>query len=334
MRRSDPYNPRMTLLPSEPTSSRHEGRQTSRREMLRRSGLAAAAVMAGASLRGQAEPMNVLDVAYAGSIGFLMDGAVKKAAATSLKLELHGRGQGASALAQLIASGSVQPDVFIPITASPMQTVFQAGKAARAEPIARTEMVIAYSPKSRFAPRMDAAARGQEPWWKILEEPGFRFGRSDPAADPQGRNIIFVMMLAAKLYKQPDLARRVLGDTINPQQINMETGLQSRLQSGQIDAASAYRIQPGTFNLPYIPLPAEVNLSGEQVHERNAGVSLVAGGKTYVPEPLFYYAAVLNGARNPAGAKAFVQWLKGTEARTLFEQHQFESGLDAATLHA
>ena len=215
-----------------------------------------------------------------------------------------------------------------------MLAVFKAGKASLAEPIARTEMVIAYSPKSRFAPRLDAAARGNEPWWKVLEEPGFRFGRSDPAADPQGRNIIFTMMLAAKLYRQPDLVRRVLGETINPQQINMETGLQARLQSGAIDAASAYRIQPGPFKLPYIPLAAKVNLSGERVHEDNPEVSLSAGGKTYVPEPLLYYAAVLKEARNPAGATAFVQWLKGAEAQALFRQHSYDSPGSASALRA
>ena len=302
--------------------------------MLKRGGLVAASLGVGLPFRVFAQQPAVLDVAYAGSMGSLMEGSLKQAAAASLKLELHGRGQGASALGQLIAGGSVTPDVFMPITASPMLTVFHAGKASFAEPIARTEMVIAYSPKSRFAPRLDAAARGQEPWWKVLEEPGLRFGRSDPAADPQGRNIIFTMMLAAKLYRQPDLVKRVLGETINPQQINMETSMQARLESGQIDAASAYRIQPGAFRLPYIPLPAEINLSGEQVHADNPEVSLSAGGRTYVPEPLLYYAAVLNEAHNHSDAIAFVRWLKGAEAQALFRQQSYDPPGTASALRA
>ena len=302
--------------------------------MLKRAGMMAAAAGAGVPLRMQAEQLAVVDVAYAGSMGSLMEGPLKQAAAASLRLEVHGRGQGASALGQLIASGSITPDVFLPITASPVLTVLRAGKASLAEPIARTEMVIAYSPKSRFAPRLDAAARGQEPWWKVLEEPGFRFGRSDPAADPQGRNIIFTMMLAAKVYRQPDLVKRVLGEANNPEQINMETSLQTRLQSGQIDAAAAYKIQPGPFKLPYLALAAEVNLSGERVHEENPEVSLSAGGKTYVPEPLLYYAAVLKEARNASGATAFVRWLKGAEAQTLFRQHSYDPPGRALALRA
>ncbi len=232
-------------------------------------GYAACAIAGGAASRLLAQSMAVLEVAYAGSIGSVMEGPVRKAAARSLGLELHGKGQGANALAQLIAGGSITPDVFLPITSGPMKTVFQAGKASTAAPFARTEMVIAYSPQSRFAPGLDAASRGAEPWWRVLQEPGFRFGRSDPAADPQGRNTIFTMMLAERLYQQPGLAQRVLGDTLNRQQIHMEASLQSQLQSGAIDAASAYRIQPGSFHLPFINLPPEVNLGGDDVHAKH-----------------------------------------------------------------
>jgi molybdate/tungstate transport system substrate-binding protein len=209
-----------------------------------------------------------------------------------------------------------------------------AGKASIAQPIARTEMVIAYSPKSRFASRLDAAARNDGNWRQVLEEPGFRFGRSDPSADPQGRNIIFTMMLAAKLYHQPDLVEKVLGPMINPQQINMEASTQARLQSGELDAASAYKIQPGPFNLPYISLPRGINLSGESVHADHPDVSLTIGGKTYFPEPLIYYAAVLKDARNSKGATAFLEWFKSSEAQAVFRQYQYDPAGDASALHA
>ncbi len=324
----------MTIAAPQPFHDQPDVSRPPRREILLRASLVAGAMAFGVPLPISAQQLAVLDVAYAGSMGSLMEGPIRKAAAASLQLDMHGRGQGANALAQLLAGGSVIADVFLPISAGPMQTVFQAGMATLAEPIARTEMVIAYSPKSRFAARLNAAARGQEPWWKILEESGFRFQRSDPAADPQGRNIIFSMMLAAKLYKQPDLVEKVLGATINPRQINMETTLQARLQSGEVDASSAYRIQPGPFNLPYISLPAEINLSGEEVHAKNPDISLTLNGKTYIPEPLLYYAAVLKGGRNPTGAAAFVTWLKGAEAQALFRQYAYDSPAGATVLHA
>src|SRR5262249_55758546 len=130
-----------------------------RRELLVRGGcFALAAGVAGLLARSLAPELAVLDVAYAGSMGSLMEGPLKTAATQTLKLDLHGRAQGSSALAQLIVSGSIRPDVFIPITPAPMLTVLKAGKAETAQPVAHTEMVIAYSPKSRFAPKFEAAA--------------------------------------------------------------------------------------------------------------------------------------------------------------------------------
>ena len=90
----------------------------------------------------RAEQPATLDVAYAGSMGSMMEGPIKTAAAATLHLEMHGRAQGASALAQLIVGGSIRPDVFIPVTAGPALTVLRAGKADSAQPIAHTEMVI------------------------------------------------------------------------------------------------------------------------------------------------------------------------------------------------
>lgn len=306
-----------------------------RRELLVRGGyLTLAAAVAGLPARSSAEDLAVLDVAYAGSMGSMMEGLLKTSVARTLKLDVHGRAQGSSALAQLIVSGSIRPDVFLPVTPGPMMTVLRAGKADVARPVAHTEMVIAYSPKSRFAAKLEAAGKGKGNWWEILEDPGIRFGRTDPVGDPQGRNIIFTMMMAAKVYKQPDLVERILGPTINEKQIFTEPTIQARLQSGELDAASAYRIQPGPFNLPFINLPKEINLSGQNVHAEHPDISLTVGGKTYNPEPLIYYAAVLKDAPNPRGAAAFAEWLKGDEAQAIFRRFYYDPPGEASALHA
>jgi molybdate/tungstate transport system substrate-binding protein len=264
----------------------------------------------------------------------MMEGPIKSAAAHTLKIDFHGRAQGSSALAQLIVGGSIRSDVFIPVTPGPALTILRAGKADSAQPIAHTEMVIAYSPKSRFASRFDAAAKGKEDLWKILLEPGLRFGRTDPVTDPQGRNIIFTMMLAAKENKQTDLVEKILGPAINEKQIFTEPTVMARLQSGELDASSAYKIQPGPLNLLYVPLPAEINLSSQNVRAEHPDVTLSVGGKSYTPEPLIYYAAVLKDAPNAKGAAAFVDWLKGEEAQAIFRKYNYDPPGDASPLHA
>src|SRR5260370_32401961 len=194
----------------------YAGRSLNRRKFLVRGGwLALGSTIAGLPFNLLAEELAVIDVAYAGSMGSLMEGPVKSAVAQTLKIEMHGRAQGSNALAQLIVAGSIPSLFFLPVTPGPMLTVLRAGKAESATPIAHTEMVIAYSPKSRFAPKLEAANKGKGNWWEVLQEPGFRFGRTDPVGDPQVRNSIFTIMLAAKVYKQPDLVDKILGPTIN-----------------------------------------------------------------------------------------------------------------------
>lgn len=291
-----------------------------------------AAVLAGFAVRSAAAAFSVLDVAYAGSMGSMMEGAVKSSVARALHLELHGRALGANALANLIVGGSISPDVFISVTPSPMLTVLRAGKARSAEPVAHTEMVIAYSPKSRFAPQLDAASRAQAQWWKVLQEPGLRFGRTDPIADPQGRNIIFTMMLASKVYAESNLVEKILGPATNEKQIFSEPTVLARLQSGELDAASAYKIQPGPFNLPFITLPKAINLSSQNVRDQNPDLKLTLGQKTYYPEPLIFYAADLDDAPNPKGAADFVQWLKSSAAQSIFHRFQFDAPDGASAL--
>jgi molybdate/tungstate transport system substrate-binding protein len=313
---------------------KQDRKKLSRRELLvRGSWFTLGVAVAGLPRDLLGTDVTMLDVAYAGSMGSLMEGPIKSTVAQKLNLDMHGRAQGSSALAQLIVGGNIQTDIFIPITPGPMLTVLRAGKADTAQPIAHTEMVVAYNPRSRFAPKFEAAANGKGNWWEVLQEPGLRFGRTDPVTDPQGRNIIFTMMLAAKMYQQPDLVEKILGPTINEKQIFTEPAVQARLQSGELDAASAYKIQPGPFNLPYLTLPKEINLNGENVHVDHPDVSLPVGGKTYYPEPLIYYAAVLKDAPNAKGAAAFKEWLKGDEAQAIFRKYNYDPPGDASALH-
>ena len=302
--------------------------------MNRRALLAGAAAFTFAPAVGRAQALVPLDVAYAGSMGSMMEGPIKAGAAQTLGIAMHGRGQGSDALANLIAGGSITPDVFIPVTPGPMMTVLKGGKASLAVPVARTEMVIAYSPKSKYAQAFAGAGKpGAMPWWQILTQSDIRFGRTDPATDPQGRNIIFTLQLAQTYYKQPGLAAKILGDTVNAAQIFSEPTVEARLQSGELDAASAYKIQPGPFDLPYLTLPPEINLGNESMHALYAQTSLALGTKTYRPQSLVYYAAVLDGAAQKEKAAAFVAWL-GDGAQPIFKKFFYDPPAGAAALHA
>ncbi len=276
-----------------------------------------------------------LEVAYAGSMAPAMNGPLRAAVAQALGVELRGRAQGAFALAHLIAGGSLRPDVFVAVTARPMRIVLAAGKAERAQPFARTEMTLAYSPTSHFATALAAVGKpGATPWTEILKSPGLRFGRTDPRADPQGLNIIFVMRLAARYYHDPELSGRVLGPLVNPSQIFAEPEMMARLQAGQLDVSSAYRVQPQAFGLPFVTLAPAINLSDPRLADEYRTVSVTLEGRTFQPEPLIYYAALLKTARDPALAARFVKWLAGTQAREILARWHYQDAEGVEPLSA
>ncbi len=289
-----------------------------------------AALIAGS---GVTESTTPLQVAYAGSMGSLMDGGVRPAIAKALGAQLQGRAAGSTGLANLIVAGSIRPDVFISVTPEPMRIVLKAGKAQSALPIARTEMVIAYSPHTQYAADLaKAGASGAKPWWQILETPGFRFGRTDPNTDPQGLNVIFVMQLAERYYHQPGLANKILGPQINPQQIFQEPQVMARVQAGQLDASSAYKTQPAALGLPFLSLPPEINLGSASMEKEYQQASVTLNGKTHRPSPLVFYAAVLKDAPQPKLAARFVTWLRGPEARQILARYRYDDPGDAKPL--
>lgn len=266
----------------------------------------------------------VLRVAYAGSMGAVMDRALGPAFAKTSDVTFQGIGRGSYGLARLIAAKQLQADVFVAITPGPVKVVQDADLLDAAQPVASTQMVIAYSPKSRYAGDFRSAADGKTEWYSVLERQGVRFGRTDPATDPQGRNIVLAMQLAQRYYRQPGLAKKILGPPRNPQQIFSEPSLLSRLESGQVDASSGYLSAVISHHLPYITLPDQVNLSNPAMAADwydKAGFSLTqANGKTerIKVQPLVFYAGVLKDAGNPKTAEAFVKFLSSDAAQKIF----------------
>jgi len=201
----------------------------------------AGALLIGAGIfaTSAAEAADTFRVAYAGSMGVVMDRFIGPAFAKANDAQFQGIGQGAYGLARQLEGRLLQADVFVSIAPGPIDILKKAGMIGPAVPVASTQMVIAYSPKSKFMPEFEAAAQGKKPWYDVLQTTGLRFGRTDPATDPQGQNIIFTMLLAQNFYKLPGLANRILGGYQNPQQIFTEPSLLSRLEAGQIDASWA-----------------------------------------------------------------------------------------------
>lgn len=270
-------------------------------------------------------------VTYAGSMGKVMDQGLGPAFAKDEKGDYQGQGQGAYGMARLLASHKIEADVFVSINPGPMQILKDAGMIDDAVPVASTSMVIAYSPKGKYASQFDEATKKKDAsWLNLLAQKGVSFGRTDPYVDPKGQNIVFTLMLAEKYYKMPGIADKILGSLQNPEQTHQEGGLLARLESGQVDAAAGYESEVRSAHLPYVALPDEINLSNpamaKQWYDTVSFTIKDSQGKDQVlhTQPMVFYAAVLKNAPNGVaqGAK-FVKFLQSPEGQALFKQYGY-----------
>ncbi|HEY1843476.1 MAG TPA: extracellular solute-binding protein [Buttiauxella sp.] len=277
-----------------------------------------------------AQASSDIRVTYAGSMGKVMDKVLGPAFAKENNGGYQGQGQGAYGMARLLASKKITADVFVSITPGPMQILKDAGLIDDAIPVASTSMVVAWSPKGPFAQKFAAASGADASWLKVLATPGLKFGRTDPYNDPKGQNIVFTLMLAEKYYQQPGIAKQVMGEVQNPAQVNLEGGLLTRLESGQVDAAAGYESEVISAKLPYIALPDEINLSNpamqKQWYDTVSFVIKDGAGKDKVlhTQPLVYYAAVLKNAPNGVGqGKKFVNFMRSPQGQALFKANGY-----------
>lgn len=272
-----------------------------------------------------ARAAKVLRVAYAGSMGTVMDRALGPAFARAEHVRYQGTGQGSYALARLIAAGQLPADVFICITPGPLAVLQRAGLVRAVTPIASTHMVVIYSPASRYASAFRQAARGALPWYDVLRRPGVRFGRSDPRVDPQGANVLLTLQLAERYYHQPGLRKAIAGPPSNPGQIFAEASLISRLEAGQLDATIGYLSAARSRGLPVIALPAQINL-GDPAMDRDwyarAHLALSDGTEIHA-QPLVFYAALLTHAADPALGRRFIAFLASRKGQEILQAYGY-----------
>jgi molybdate/tungstate transport system substrate-binding protein len=270
-----------------------------------------------------------ITVAFAGSMGVVMDRGIGPAFTASSGTQVQGIGQAAMGLAHLLAGKSLTADVFVSVSAAPIEVVEKAGLATSATPVASTSIVLAYSPKSQYAAAFAAAT--DDDWTKILSTPGLRFGRTDPAVDPQGQYVLYALQLAETYYKLPGFAQKVAGAAENPADIFAEPSLLARLQDGEIDATLGYQSAVISQHLPFITLPAQINFSTPalKAYYKQASLTLTVKGvtKTTHPSALVFYATVLKNAPNPQEAAEFVKFLNGPAGQKILQQYGYGPGV-------
>jgi molybdate/tungstate transport system substrate-binding protein len=272
------------------------------------------------------------NVAYASSLQTLNTDTVGPAFTKATGYKYVGTGGAAGTLSSEIAANEL-PDA----------NVFQSVGSDNITPLepkfthwyvqyAGNQMVVAYNPNSKYASQFEAIANGTKPMkdlFTLLETPGLKLGRTDPNIDPQGRYFVEMLELAQMYYHLPsDTVEKIVGSPIassSSSQIFAESSLDATLESGQLDAASAYYTQAIELHLHYIKLPTAINLSSFALASQYAKATITttsSGQKTeHTGEPLVMDITII-GKATPA-AIAFVKYTLSAAGRAQYKTGGF-----------
>jgi len=250
-------------------------------------GLTAAGCGSSSSESTPTKPTGTASVAAASSLEYLHEKVIGPAFTQAEGYKYSGRYNASGDLESDIASGEITPNVFESVggdNITPLEPKFTKWYVQ----YAGTSMVVAYNPHSKYAGDFKAYADGSKPLgglFTLMQAPGFQLGRTDPNIDPQGRDFIYLLELAQSYYHLPsDTVAKILGTSdygsATSPQIYAESALDSVLQSGQLDASSAFITQAIELHLDYIPLPSAINLGDMALaaQYRKASVTVTSDG--------------------------------------------------------
>jgi ABC-type molybdate transport system substrate-binding protein len=249
-----------------------------------------------------------------------------------------GEARGAIQIANMIIDEQRTPDVFVAAGTVPiMKLMMNNGNnnpdAGSIQPphsllaqwlvkFASAEMVIAYSPNSHYHVDLDKAKRGEIPWYHVLSEPGFKFGRTDPELDPKGYYMIIAAKLSNLYYHDPTIEQKILGnDDRNPKQLFPEETLRTTLEIGQLDAIAAYKHEAVARSLPYITLPPQINLANPTYFDfyKRSSYTLQHTGQTIYGEPIYFAVTIPRTVKNSDGAISFVKFLLSADGQHILQ---------------
>jgi molybdate/tungstate transport system substrate-binding protein len=278
------------------------------------------AATSSASSTANAKPAGSVSLADASSLSYLNDHVIGPAFKAADGLGYTSQADSSGALETDIASGEIHPGVFESVggdNITPLEPKFTSWYIQ----YAGTSMVLAYNPKSKYASEFKAFADGSKPLsglFTLLQTPGLKLGRTDPNIDPQGRDFIFMLELAQKYYHLPsDTVAKILGTSdfgsASSSEIYAESSLDSTLESGQLDASSAFVTQAVELHLDYIPLPANINLGSAALasyYKANSAVT-ITGNVTKHGDPQVIDITAI-GTPTPADI-AFIKYTLSSE---------------------
>jgi molybdate/tungstate transport system substrate-binding protein len=181
------------------------------------------------------------------------------------------------------------------------------------------QITFAYTSHSKGASQLTPSN-----WFQVLSQPGVKIGRSNPAADPSGYQVLQMLQLAQGYYHDPTLSASVLKNSPDSSVAETETSLLAALQSGQIDYLAIYKSNALEDHLRYISLPAQINLSDQSMAANYRTVSVEAGSLgTLTAKPIIYGLTIPSNAPDAALGQKFISFVLGRQGQAIMAGNGF-----------
>ena len=281
-----------------------------------------------------------MNVAAASSLSYLSEKAISPSFTKAEGYKYTGTYNASGDLESDIASGEISPNVFESVGGDnimPLEPKFTKWYVQ----YAGNSMVLAYNPNSKYASQFKAYADGSKPLsglFTLLETPGLKLGRTDPNIDPQGRDFIYMLELAQSYYHLPsDTVSKILGTTDfgtpTSSQIFAESSLDATLQSGQLDASSAFLTQAIELHLDYIPLPSAINLGDVALATQyaKATITVTSNGQKTTKSGSPQWIDITIIGKPPPAAIAFVKYTLSPAGLALYKTGGFRLATPVVT---
>lgn len=238
-------------------------------------------------------------------------------------LEAEVQISGSQEAARKVSEYGLAADVVIVADYRVIDWILKPSHARWAVRFATNELVIAYSERSKYASEISG-----ENWPDILLRPGVKVARADENLAPVGYQTLFCWQLAAIRYrallKGRDLSATLLART-SDDLVRPDVNSLVPLVGTRADYAFLFRSVAHGHNLPYVRLPAEVNLAdpAQAAFYSQAHVQLSEPQRVMHGAPIVYGLTIPLEAPHPEAGVAFVAALLGAEGRKALERNGF-----------
>lgn len=175
---------------------------------------------------------------------------------------------------------------------------------------ARNRMVVAYTPRSKYANDITSAN-----WTTILQRDDIEVGRTDPNLAPVGYRALLMFQLAERFYKHPGLAGSLLRHAPERNIRPNAAELAALLAAGELDYIYDYQSVAESNGFRFIALPDAINLGDPARAAEYAKASVRVRGATagtqsvFKGQPILYGLSVPRAAPHASAATRFLEYL-------------------------